>query len=143
MRASHAMSSLYRGADCFDGRHPAGEYSCRASALEGSQILFQPVTRGIRHSRVFVPFMFPQFLLDVRRCRIDRDRHGPGKWIGLLANVNGASGKAWQFILGHEFSAQKTVIETLLATSPKFSLSKSRPQKSSSTNTVPPCPNSL
>ena len=59
---------------------------CRA--FEGGQALLEGGSRGVRDSRVVVPLVNADGVLDERRRLVDRGRYGSGRRIRLLPHVD-------------------------------------------------------
>jgi hypothetical protein len=100
--ADDVVARLVHGAESCDGGHTAGEDTRRDSTFQGSEILFQTCARRIRNSRIFVPFVFSNLLLDVGRGRMDGGRDSAAFEVRLLSDVNGASCKTGRLIFVHD-----------------------------------------
>ena len=97
------VAGFVHGADSVDRRHAAGEDPRGDAAFECGEIFFQAIARGIRDARIFVSFVFADFLLNIGGRRINWRRNGAGFRIRLLTSVNGASGKTVELLFGHGF----------------------------------------
>ena len=98
----NVVAGLHQVADRADGGHAAGEYRRGDAAFQRGEVLLQPRARGIAGARVVVAFGLAQLFLRVGRCRKDGRSDSAGGRIGVVADVDGASGKAGSVLLGHK-----------------------------------------
>src|SRR5438105_105971 len=98
------VSAFQRGAHGIDSRHAGGKHVGSPAAFESRQINFQASAGGVRDASIFVSFMFADFFLNVRGCRVNRNGDCAGGWVGLLAGMNGLGGEAKFFFSSHERS---------------------------------------
>ncbi len=88
------IACLHHLAERADRGHAAGEHARGDAAFQRCQVLFQPRARRIAGARVVVAFGLAQLFLSVGGGGKDRRSDRSGGWVGLIADVDGASGKA-------------------------------------------------
>ena len=102
VRGDDMVTGLHELAHRDHGGHTAGKHWCGNAAFQGREILLQPGARGIAGARVVVAFGYAQLFLRVGGSGKNRRSDGAGRRIGVVADVDGASGKSGSVLLGHK-----------------------------------------
>lgn len=80
--------------DRVEATHSAGECEAVPSAFQNGNVPLKRFAGRVLAPGVFVPFVVPESLLDVRGGQVDRRHDGAGKRVGALPGMNGTGGDA-------------------------------------------------